>query len=154
MRDLLMYEFARRFAAVSTAAGLRGPPVAATDRLAPVIASRGTADPSNPYAGGREDGWRLGVDETVELIVGDGVDVLVPHTWERITSTVWRDRSGSQSGEAAVTQYSIVDGGHTWPGGTDPERALLSGQVEPSADASALMGEFFAPHIRRIERKR
>jgi polyhydroxybutyrate depolymerase len=109
-------------------------------RPVPVIAFHGTDDRIVPYAGqgnvlppiedwAREwAGRNTCADMVADIPLADDVTV-----------TTW---SACQGG-AEVVLYTVIDGGHTWPGSSAVNDSPL-GRITDSIDASALMWEFFS----------
>jgi polyhydroxybutyrate depolymerase len=144
------------FAAVAPVAGAMPVDLAPSCRHTEpvsVIAMQGTADPLMPYAGGgvaRRRGRVLSADQSVVFwatLDGCTDPVLVmpeenpaPEDGTRIRRTIFngcRDRRG-------VELYTVVGGGHTWPGGPPAGRAV--GRVSRDIDATPLIWSFFAQH--------
>ncbi len=117
------------------------------DRPVPAVTFHGTADPVVPYEGGRTP-------------VGPDVFPSVPSftaNWARrnrcganpIESTPAQDvvrwEYTGCADSASVVLYTIVGGGHQWPGGR-PLPAFLVGPYSRSIDATRVMWTFFAAH--------
>ena len=138
-----------RIAAVGVvASALFLPWSACTDRRAvPMIAFHGTADRTAPYHGGRS--WVApNVFPDIPRWAGrwaernrcapDAIDsvVAVDVTLRRYTNC---------ADGAAVALYTVLEGGHTWPGGgLLPEWS--AGTTSNSVDASSQMWAFFREH--------
>jgi len=121
---------------------------ACTDRRAvPMIAFHGTADGAVPYHGGHSwvapasfpdiPAWmqkwaernRCGPNPADSVVAAD----------------VTRREYMSCAGGAAVVLYTVLDGGHTWPGGgRQPE--WFVGTTSHSIDATSLMWSFYRDH--------
>lgn len=126
---------------------------ACTDRRAvPMIAFHGTADSAARYHGGKS--W-----------VAPGTFPDIPRWVARwaarnrcspepvdsaVTVDVIRRAYTRCADSAAVVLYTILEGGHTWPGGK-PMPGWFVGTTTESIDASALMWAFFREH--RLPRK-
>jgi polyhydroxybutyrate depolymerase len=115
----------------------------------PLIAFHGTADPMVPYEGGSNPPEQGGnfppVRRTVsEWAVGLGCDTLAlisrPSS-EVEVSTFPRCASGTED----VLLYTILGGGHAWPGAT-PLPAEILGATTQQVNASQVMWEFFSAH--------
>lgn len=122
-------------------------------RPIPVLEIHGTDDPIVPYDGGHVSGrgsggdvisvadtmsrWRSvdGCSSTTTTTVPDKVD---DGTHVRMTSGV-----GCQVGSRVVL-YTVVGGGHTWPGGWPYLPAVIIGRVSGQFDASQVIWDFFA----------
>jgi polyhydroxybutyrate depolymerase len=117
------------------------------ERAVPMIAFHGTADRLAPYQGGRS--W------------------VSPHPFANIPrwTASWAQRNRCAPGpvesvvavdvtrleytdcayDAAVVLYTIVGGGHTWPGG-EPLPEWLAGSTSNGIDATREMWAFFSEH--------
>jgi polyhydroxybutyrate depolymerase len=119
-----------------------------TDRRAvPMIAFHGTADRSVPYHGGKSwvaptafpdmptwtADWarrnRCRAEPVESAVAGD----------------VTRLEYSSCADDATVVLYTVIGGGHSWPGG-GPLPAWLAGSTNRSIDATSLMWAFFSDH--------
>lgn len=138
-----------RIAAIGTVAGLFTYPWDACRRVRPVplIAFHGTADPIVPYTGGPLRG-PLGVAPDVRAWVADyairngcTIEQQLP-TQGDVTGTRWTRPEGDV---ADVVLYTVVGGGHTWPGGS-PLPAFITGPTSDDIDATRVMWEFFRRH--------
>ena len=147
-------------AAIGLVAGTIGPYVLASckpARSVSVIAFSGTADPIVPYEGGFV---RLGVvvrgkavsfEDNTRLWAGLAACATPP---ERSTlpnieaddgSTARLEAFACPNG-AAVHAYTVLSGGHTWPGGQQYLPRLIIGPVNRDLDATKAMWAFFAAH--------
>ena len=122
----------------------------ANQRAVPMIAFFGTADPALPYHGGTS--W-----------VAPGRSFRFPDipkwvaTWARrnrcaptprdsaVAADVTRRAYTNCADDAAVVLYTIMGGGHTWPGGK-PLPEWFVGPTSRSIDASSQMWAFFREH--------
>lgn len=131
-------------------------PVAGTQNLArcspqepvSVLHIHGTADQHLPYAGGIGSksltGVRyLSVDESIRFWVERNRCHPAPKTQER-GEVRYEAYAGCAAG-SAVDLYTVVGGGHAWPGSKGP---AWRGGDEPSSamDATRMIWEFFAAH--------
>jgi len=148
---MMSYRLACELSDVIAAVG----PVAATQNIdtcvpsrpVPVLHIHGDADQHAPYAGGVGAESLAGVSfEAVETTI----DFWVRHNGCAATPQVTRNGSirhtvygGCKQG-AAVELYTVVGGGHAWPGGQPGWR----GGDEPTTelDASQVLWDFFAAH--------
>jgi len=149
-----------------------GPPVHPVS----VVAFHGMQDQLMPYAGGQGAGVTNAiyppVQESIDRWVAYNGCAAVPDVWTSPSGNILRQwyTGGSEGTEVAL--YSIRNGGHTWPGGTNlagggtaeiggaqPARAFRSGPMQrrmlarvgqPTQEISAndLMWEFFQRHAR------
>ena len=115
----------------------------------PLMAFHGTADPMVPYEGGDRlpdlEGIFPSVRRSVsEWAVGlgcDGLPLISRPSSEVEISTFQRCASGADD----VLLYTILGGGHTWPGAV-PLPAEIVGMTTRQVGASQLMWEFFSSH--------
>ncbi len=139
----LACEMPERIAAIGVVAATyencRGP--------VPLIAFHGTADPMVPFEGGEEPpgnifpSVRRSVSEWARMLGCDGLPLIARASSEVEVSTFQRCPSGVQD----VLLYTILGGGHTWPGATAlPE--YIVGMTTQQVNASELMWQFFASH--------
>jgi polyhydroxybutyrate depolymerase len=112
-----------------------------------VIAFHGTADQHIPYEGG------FGPQSLVEVdfeSVPDSIDFWVSHNQcspepaVNIVDDVEHKNWSGCGGGTAVELYSIIDGGHAWPGGLAGREA--ADQPTKKISASQLIWDFFAAH--------
>jgi polyhydroxybutyrate depolymerase len=120
-------------------------------RPVPMIAFHGDADPLAPYAGGR-----LGDPFNPVRLVYPAVRDFVAN-WARrnqcatspVTSMVARDVARMEYPDctegATVVLYTLLGGGHSWPGGKPPPRWRV-GATNTSIDATAALWAFFLDH--------
>ncbi|OGO09308.1 MAG: hypothetical protein A3K46_05745 [Chloroflexi bacterium RBG_13_60_9] len=142
----LACELADRIAAVGPVAGTQNIAECHPSRPVSVIHFHGTADPNEPYEGGRGSGPSgvsfAPVKDTIGFWVqADGC----PETAVREeTGPVLREIYGPCRGGSAVELNTIAGGGHSWPGG---ERwAPYAEEPTRAVDATALMWAFFQAH--------
>jgi polyhydroxybutyrate depolymerase len=124
----------------------------------PVLEIHGTADPVVSYDGGvvRHTSGRdggpgtspvLSVDETQRLWrERNGCDrvTTTPRLRRVFDGTSVTTQTASCPKHTAVELYSISDGGHTWPGGSQYLPASAVGAVSYQFDASQVIWRFFA----------
>ena len=117
------------------------------DRPVPMIAVHGTADPETPYLGGRTwvapvtfpsiPAWtanwarrnRCGTNPVESVVAADVTRLEYMHCAD----------------DASVVLYTVMGGGHSWPGG-GPLPEWLVGTTSNSIDASSQMWAFFREH--------
>jgi len=143
------------FAAIAPVAGAMPADLASRcTRTMPlsVVAFQGTADPLMEYAGGEvgRGGRVLSADSSIGFwaeVAGCGKPPtttlepnLVPDDSTRVRRTAFPDCANGRM----VELYSIVGGGHTWPGG--PASGRRVGRVSRDVDATATIWQFFARH--------
>lgn len=140
-------EAADLFAAVAPVAGTLNFPACDPSRPVSVVAFHGTADEHVPYEGGYGPQALVEVDyASVEDSMGfwvsaDGCEGN-PQTesFDDIRHDAWSGCADS----AAVELYTVVGGGHAWPGGPSGEAGWEGGTT--TIDATQLIWEFFAAH--------
>jgi polyhydroxybutyrate depolymerase len=116
-------------------------------RAVPMIAFHGTADRIAPYRGGRS--W-VAPNPFADILTWaanwarrnrcapDPVESVVATDVTRLDYTDCAD-------DAAVVLYTVIGGGHTWPGGT-PLPEWFAGATSNSVHASSQMWAFFREH--------
>ena len=147
-------------AAIGLVVGTIGPDVLATCKPArpfSVISFGSTNDPLVPYEGGFV---RLGIivrgkavsfDDTTRLWVdrfgctSPAERTLLPDRDPGDGSTARLDAYACPKG-GAVHAYTILGGGHTWPGGRQYLPRPIIGPVNRDVDATAAMWAFFVAH--------
>jgi len=159
MTFLLGCEMAQRFAAIATVAGTL--PVRQSEicsdwawRPVPLLMINGTSDPIVPYSGRPSMDMRfplLSAKETLKVwskMNGCGAKpvrtTIPPRTSDDLATLVDTYSDCRDGGDAIL--YSVVKGGHTWPGGDPymPERRV--GATSHDLDASETIWQFFAAH--------
>jgi polyhydroxybutyrate depolymerase len=146
-------KLSNRVAAVAAVAGLEDFPWCHPKRPVPVVAFHGTADPLLNYQGGLGPIIRfLPVVQQLPSIPASAAD-LARHngcgaepTDQRITADVIR-RTFPCPHDGDVALYTVVNGGHTWPG--TPSQiypAALVGPTTMSISATGIMWDFFLAH--------
>ena len=113
----------------------------------PMISFHGTADRATPFTGGRS--WvapRPFPDIKQWTSNWARRNRCAPTPLESVVAAdVTRSEYQDCADGAAVVLYTIIGGGHTWPGGGElPEWAL--GPVNRNIDASSEMWTFFSRH--------
>jgi polyhydroxybutyrate depolymerase len=116
----------------------------------PVMAFHGTADPLVPYANG-------GVGESLPGMHVPGAEQNLA-AWARldgcppapviqpVASAVVRRQWRGCDGGSAVVLYSVLGGGHTWPGSPVVIPSAIFGPTTTQVDATGLMLRFFEQH--------
>ncbi len=149
MAFVLSCTLSNRIAAVGLVASAQFLPWSwCTDhRPVPMIAVHGTADPETPYQGGRT--W-------VAPVTFPSIPMWTAN-WARrnrcamnpvksvVTADVTRLEYTNCADDAAVVLYTIIGGGHSWPGGVPPPEWLV-GPTSNSIDASSRMWAFYREH--------
>jgi polyhydroxybutyrate depolymerase len=119
----------------------------------PVLAFHGTADPVVPYADG-------GLGRSVPGVPVIGVEQNLaawarldgchpaPDTTSPAHGIVRRSWSGCRAGSAVVL-YSVIGGGHTWPGSPIVLSVAALGRTTEAISATGLMLAFFDAHPAR-----
>lgn len=140
------------FAAVAMVAGINAYAICADQPPMPIIGFNGTADGIVPYNGGRVFG---GSDQKGGGIVPKAIDALAGwaernHCPGNATSSnVASDvQLSSYTGCGKATElYTLVGGGHTWPG-AQPVAEKVLGPTNTSVSATQLILDFFAQQTR------
>lgn len=115
-----------------------------------VIAIQGTADRSIPFeGGGGPRGKVLSAERSVGLWARAGTCAEPPVAAPAIDTAgdgtrLLRLIYGGCNGDREVALYTIVGGGHTWPGG--PPDAGLAGRISRELDATRAIWQFFQRH--------
>ena len=163
MSNLLACEHAEQLAAIAPVAGSIAEPAAPRchpSRPVSVLMINGTADPLVPWEGGSVHfgrkglGTILSVSDTVAFWVRhDGCDPTPqrrdePDRDPTDGTRVRRDAYSGCQGGAEVALYSVVGGGHTWPGGEQYLPASLVGRTSRDLDGTQAIWEFFRRHHR------
>lgn len=118
------------------------PPICARARIRPIIIFHGTADPVVPYQGGqvRTSGVPVGAAEaTAAAWAGHNGCRPGPtrtHLGSQVVRLTWNGC------KAPVVMYSIVGGGHTWPGSVIDVTRL--GLTTKQVSATEEMWKFFS----------
>ena len=135
------------FAAIAPVAGTLNFPSCSPTQPISVIEFHGTADEHVPYDGGYGPKSLVNVDfASVQKSVGfwtqfDGCNPQSQtNSFDDIQHEVWTGCAGSTS----VELYTILGGGHSWPGGAGGWPG--SDQPTQTISASQLIWEFFAAH--------
>ena len=149
MSFVLSCTLSDRIAAVGLVAGAQTLPWqwCKDSKPVPMIAFHGTADPQVPYKGGSSWVSRRGFPAVGPWAAN----------WARrnrcaptpaasvVAADVRRIEYTGCAGDATVVLYTILGGGHTWPGGKAlPE--WFVGRTSNSVDATSVMWEFFRQH--------
>ena len=145
MAAMLACEPTVRFAAIAPVAGINMTKFCAGSAVPPTITLHGDADEHMPYLGGTIMDIELGVptvpDRVAELAAKQGcTDPTVSDVADDVQLETWTCPEG-----AAMELYTVLGGGHTWPG-QDPDRKPELGRMTDSIDATALILDFFDEH--------
>ena len=170
MTSTIACAYAGRVAAVATVAGIRDTPGCRPARPVPVVAFHGTADPDIAYGGGLGPaGLKLpAYDGSGRTMGEEGLQHRPPLDGGPIPTiaTAWARRNGCGTTlsahpvtrdvtllswpcppEATVELYSVVGGGHTWPGSSFTKAAAaILGRTTTSISADQIIWEFFRAH--------
>jgi len=148
----LACELSSRIAAIGPVSGTLGIDNCRPSRPVPVIHFHGTADPYEPYKGGKGRPFPGKFKANVFRSMND-----MTQTWRGIigapdppastvrrggaTGVTWRGR-----GQSEFTLWTLEGGGHTWPGGGKIPGAFLLGSVNRDVTATQLIWGFFRRH--------
>ncbi|MEU1996564.1 PHB depolymerase family esterase [Nocardia gamkensis] len=168
----LACQLSDRIAAIAPVAGLQDFAWCRTERPVPVVAFHGTADPIVAYTGGTGPNARFlpAPDGSGSVVRPDGTgrpgitgpsSASIPAqaaAWARrngcgpdpigrqIASDVTLSSYPCPAG-TAVEFYSIIEGGHTWPGNPSVVSPVpLVGATTASISADEIMWDFFVAH--------
>ncbi|HSO95654.1 MAG TPA: PHB depolymerase family esterase [Acidimicrobiia bacterium] len=147
MSALLGCRIPGRLAAIAPVAGVNLVRSCPTGTPLPVVAFHGTTDPVVGYHGGHSTFTQLPVlDVPTSVAAWAARDrCAAKPTKHRVTPHVeLTDYTGCRAG-TAVELYSVVGGGHTWPGAIDVPSL---GPTTHEIDATDLILAFFARHAR------
>jgi polyhydroxybutyrate depolymerase len=141
------------FAAVAAVSGALGASACRPTGPVPVIIFHGTADEHVRYAGGRPLRPDPGEGDRVDPPVADAVQFWARHN-ECLPSPeredqggIVRDRYARCRDDRDVVLYTIIGGGHAWPGGQ--AGSPQGDQPTPAISATDLMWAFFTRHVKR-----
>ena len=123
-------------------------------RPVPLLLIHGTKDRRVPANGGvmRAGGHILSTTESAAFWVrrnGCSPDPSITENLEaRANDGTWvrRTRYPGCQPQASVELYTIVNGGHTWPGGFPYLPSMIIGKTSRNLDASAVIWDFFKAH--------
>ena len=145
----LACELPERFAAIAAVSGALAVDGPVPARPVPVIHFHGLEDHNAPFKGGIGENQfqpnpHRSVPDTVAFWVKANHCQAQPaevkteddHVMERYAPAA--DEKG-----APVVLYKLPKGGHTWPGGSDISRALNTGHLVDTVDASTIIWKFF-----------
>ncbi|MDH3292562.1 MAG: alpha/beta hydrolase-fold protein [Gemmatimonadota bacterium] len=125
------------------------------ERAVPMIAFHGTADPLAPYRGGLS--WvspNRFADIPTWVANWAQRNRCAPNPVESVVTTdVTRLEYTDCAGDAAVVLYTVIGGGHTWPGG-GPQPEWFLGITSNSINATSQMWTFFREHPLRQTQSR
>ena len=130
-----------RFAAIGPVAGAVFVSDCTADQLTPTLAIHGDADVLAPYDGGDTLGFDLGlpsaVDQLSELAALDGCagEPTVETIGDDVEHRVWP--GCVEEGDGAVELYTVLDGGHTWPGSALSAEAATADESGSGGNDSA-----------------
>ncbi len=148
-----------RFAAIATVMGSIERPLSETCAPAriPVLLMHGDADPVIPYAGGLTDAgpgrqpnflgaaenaaWWAQINGCPQLPVA--VDIRNPIAGDAATRVSYVCEDGIE-----VQFYTLIGGGHTWPGRNNWYPRFIVGPTSQAFDATEVIWAFLARHTR------
>jgi polyhydroxybutyrate depolymerase len=156
----LALELPEKIAAIAPVAGAMPTDLAPFNMSAEpvsVCAISGTKDPLVPWNGGvvyprKPRGTVLSVNDSVLFWVHHDQCSLVPYSVD-LPNTVLQDltrvhedlyQNGTNQSE--VVLYTVINGGHTWPGGQQYLPKVLVGRTCRDIDANTVIWGFFSTH--------
>ncbi|MBA3945876.1 MAG: esterase [Herpetosiphonaceae bacterium] len=159
----LACELSGKIAAIGPVAGALGVTEAAQchpDHPVAVIDFHGTGDPIIDYNGGAVKAGRnppvlLSTPDTVarwrqiDGCPAPGQTQTLAHHDAADTTRLKQQLTGPCKAGTAVNAYTIVDGGHTWPGGSQYLPVARVGRVNKDINATDAIWNFFAQHPRQ-----
>ena len=149
MTYLAACKFQERIAAIGMISGayLTEKENCLTIRPVPTILFHGKLDQIVPYQGGRSKSFDYPFPDieqwVVELASSNGCQVdktVNSNIGEVVVEKYLNCKSGAE-----VIFYSILNGGHAWPGG-EPLPEWIAGYTNRDIDATELMWDFFQKH--------
>jgi polyhydroxybutyrate depolymerase len=145
MTSVLACVAPKTFAAFGPVAVQLAPPNCVTHPVS-IVAFHGTADPVVPYAGGKVNccGGAILGSTPKAMATWAAHDHCNPAFTDKKLGTQVSERTWSGcEGTSSVVLYSIIGGGHTWPGSIPiPGLGLTTKQI----DASSTIWDFFVRH--------
>lgn len=143
-------ELSHLIAAIAPVAGDMGV-LADAEYPVPVMHFHGLQDQHVPFYGGVGPAqvypyYHRPIPETIDWWVGENGLSSEPVLTETATDYI-RYRYEGPTG-APVELYALPDGGHTWPGGTEPAAIWNLGNVVESVEATELMWDFLKNYRR------
>ena len=142
-------EAADLFAAIAPVAGTLNFPACHPSQPVAVIEFHGTADQHIPYEGGYGPQSLVNVDfASVQASVGfwTALDGCNPQPQTNSFNDIQHEAWTGCAGSTSVELYTILGGGHAWPGGQGGWAD--ADQPTTTISASQLIWEFFAAHPR------
>jgi polyhydroxybutyrate depolymerase len=135
MSSQLACDLSQRIAAIAAIGGIRFPGPCSSARSMPILAFHGTADTTNPYAGGGEAYWGTSVESAID---GWGQHNGCGARRERSVAPSVVELAYGGGSCADVVLYRIDGFGHSWPSAIDPKRK--------DGTANGLLWAFFEAH--------
>ena len=118
----------------------------------PVILFHGTDDPIVPFAGGASGDPSASVFPAVPQFAEDWAArnecALTPETIADLPEAVDGIRYTGCAAAVEVAFYTILGGGHTWPGTGETIPEFIAGVTNTDIEASAIMWDFFTQYSR------
>jgi polyhydroxybutyrate depolymerase len=122
-----------------------------------VCAISGTKDPLVPWDGGvvyprKPRGTVISVNDSVMFWVAHDqcssipFSIDLPNVVLRDLTRVHEDVYQNGTNDSAVVLYTIINGGHTWPGGQQYLPKALVGRTCRDIDANTVIWDFFSTH--------
>jgi len=132
-------------------------------RPIPVLEIAGTADPVMPFSGGQIKLFHsnrgaavLSAEQTISMWTNNAkckgpskFSALAPRHETSDGTSITRASYASCANGTSVVLYTVIGGGHTWPGGPQYAPKLFIGPASRQLDASQTIVEFFLAHPMR-----
>jgi polyhydroxybutyrate depolymerase len=146
----LACQLSDRLAAIAPVAGALNETSCAPVAPVPAIIFHGTDDQQVLYDGGYgprqfEPRYDFPVSHAVSFFVAHNDCSTAPVTETSPSGAIKKETYGNGTGGAEVIVYTVVGGGHAWPGGVPPTRPGADAPTQ-EISASELMWAFFERH--------
>jgi polyhydroxybutyrate depolymerase len=159
----LALELPEKIAAIAPVAGAIPTdllPINMSDVAVSVCAISGTKDPLVPWDGGvvypkKPRGTVISVNDSVMFWATHDHCSLVPYSIDlpnvvlRDLTRVHEDIYQNGTNKSEVVLYTVINGGHTWPGGPQYLPKALVGRTCRDIDANTIIWDFFSTHPKK-----
>jgi len=124
-----------------------------------VCAISGTKDPLVPWNGGvvypkKPRGTVISVNDSVRFWVNHDHCAIIPYSVDLPNVVLWdltrvhEDVYQNGTNSSEVVLYTVINGGHTWPGGLQYLPRALVGRTCRDIDANQVIWDFFSTHAK------